>query len=158
MDALEIAQLCAKYADDKKAENIVLLDLRGLSPVTDFFVICSVGSSPQLRAVRDEVVVQMREKHGMKPMFVDGSFDSQWIIINFPNVLVHVLSEEKREFYALEELWGDAPVLTWAPEVPEPEKPAQKVARKKTAVKKVAAKKTVTKKAAAKKAPAKKRA
>lgn len=158
MDALEIAQLCAKYADDKKAENIVLLDLRGLSPVTDFFVICSVGSSPQLRAVRDEVVVQMREKHGMKPMFVDGSFDSQWIIINFPNVLVHVLSEEKRDFYALEELWGDAPVLTWAPEVPEPEKPAQKVARKKTAVKKVAAKKTATKKAAAKKAPAKKRA
>lgn len=158
MDALETAQLCAKYADDKKAENIVLLDLRGLSPVTDFFVICSVGSSPQLRAVRDEVVVQMREKHGMKPMFVDGSFDSQWIIINFPNVLVHVLSEEKREFYALEELWGDAPVLAWAPEVPEPVKVEKKAVRKKAAVKKVAAKKTVTKKAAAKKAPAKKRA
>lgn len=158
MDALETAQLCAKYADDKKAENIVLLDLRGLSPVTDFFVICSVGSSPQLRAVRDEVVVQMREQHGMKPMFVDGSFDSQWIIINFPNVLVHVLSEEKREYYSLEELWGDAPQVAWAPEVPEPEKVVKKVARKKAAVKKVAAKKTVTKKAAAKKAPAKKRA
>lgn len=158
MDALETAQLCAKYADDKKAENIVLLDLRGLSPVTDFFVICSVGSSPQLRAVRDEVVVQMREQHGMKPMFVDGSFDSQWIIINFPNVLVHVLSEEKREFYSLEELWGDAPVVAWTPEVPEPEKPVKKVVRKKAAVKKVAAKKTAAKKVAAKKAPAKKRA
>lgn len=158
MDALETAQLCAKYADDKKAENIVLLDLRGLSPVTDFFVICSVGSSPQLRAVRDEIVVQMREQHGMKPLIVDGSFDSQWIIVNFPNVLVHVLSEEKREYYSLEELWGDAPQVAWAPEVPKPEKAVKKVARKKAAVKKVAAKKTVTKKAAAKKAPAKKRA
>jgi ribosome-associated protein len=149
--------LCAKYADDKKAENIVLLDLRGLSPVTDFFVICSVGSSPQLRAVRDEVVVQMREKHGMKPLIVDGSFDSQWIIVNFPNVLVHVLSEEKREYYSLEELWGDAPVVPWAPEVPEPVKPAKKAARKKVAAKKVAAKKPVAKKAAVKKAPAKKK-
>ena len=158
MDALETAQMCAKYADDKKAENIVLLDLRGLSPVTDFFVICSVGSSPQLRAGRDEVVVQMREQHGMKPLIVDGSFDSQWIIVNFPNVLVHVLSEEKREYYSLEELWGDAPVVPWEPEAPEVVKPAKKVARKKVAAKKVAAKKTVAKKAAAKKAPAKKRA
>lgn len=159
MDALETAQLCAKYADDKKAENIVLLDLRGLSPVTDFFVICSVGSSPQLRAVRDEVVVQMREQHGMKPLIVDGSFDSQWVIVNFPNVLVHVLSEEKREYYSLEELWGDAPVVAWQPEAPAPAavKAAKKAAKKKVAVKKVAAKKTVTKKAAAKKAPAKKK-
>jgi ribosome-associated protein len=157
MDALETAQLCAKYADDKKAENIVLLDLRGLSPVTDFFVICSVGSSPQLRAVRDEVVVQMRENHGMKPLIVDGSFDSQWVIVNFPNVLVHVLSEEKREYYSLEELWGDAPVVPWEPEAPAPVKAVKKAARKKVAAKKVAAKKTVTKKAAAKKAPAKKK-
>lgn len=156
MDALETAQLCAKYADDKKAENIVLLDLRGLSPVTDFFVICSVGSSPQLRAVRDEVVVQMREQHSMKPLFVDGSLDSQWIIVNFPNVLVHVLSEEKREYYSLEELWGDAPVVPWAPEVPAPVEAKKKATKKTTVAKKATVKKTAVKKAAAKKAPAKK--
>lgn len=97
MDALEIARLCAKYADDKKAEEIVLLDLRGLSPVTDFFVICSAVSSPQLRAVRDEIVEQMRKEHGQKPLFVDGSYESQWLIVNFPNVLVHIQSPEKRE-------------------------------------------------------------
>jgi len=159
MDALETARFCAKYADDKKAENIVLLDLRGLSPVTDFFVICTAGSSPQLRAVRDEVVVQMRKEQNMKPMFVDGSFESQWMIINFPNVLVHVLSPEKREYYALEELWGDAPVIPWEPEVPEAEAPVKKkAAAKKAAAKKTAAKKAPAKKATVKKAPAKKAA
>jgi ribosome-associated protein len=151
MDALEIARLCAKYADDKKAEEIVLLDLRGLSPVTDFFVICSAVSSPQLRAVRDEIVEQMRKEHGQKPLFVDGSYESQWLIVNFPNVLVHIQSPEKREYYALEELWGDAPVLPWQEENSLPP------AAKKAVAKKVTAKKAVTKKAA-RKAPAKKAA
>lgn len=154
MEALETARLCAKYADDKKAEDIVLLDLRGLSPVTDFFVICSAVSSPQLRAVRDEIVEQMREEHGQKPLFVDGSYESQWLIVNYPNVLVHIQSPEKREYYALEELWGDAPVLSWQEEVSLPP------AAKKTVVKKATAKKAVTKKATSKKparkAPAKK--
>ncbi|HAL70261.1 MAG TPA: ribosome silencing factor, partial [Verrucomicrobiales bacterium] len=109
MESIEIARLCAKYADEKKAENIVLLDLRGLSPVTDFFVIATASSNPQLRAVRDEVVDQLRDKHGERPLFSDGTFESQWLIVNFPNVLVHVQSPEKREYYALEELWGDAP-------------------------------------------------
>lgn len=152
MEALETARLCAKYADDKKAEDIVLLDLRGLSPVTDFFVICSAVSSPQLRAVRDEVVEQMREEHGLKPLFVDGSYESQWLIVNFPNVLVHIQSPEKREYYALEELWGDAPVLPWQDEAEAPAPEPRKRAAKKAAVKKAPAKK------AAKKAPAKKAA
>jgi ribosome-associated protein len=157
MDALETARFCAKYADDKKAENIVLLDLRGLSPVTDFFVICTAGSSPQLRAVRDEVVVQMRKEQNMKPMFVDGSFESQWMIINFPNVLVHILSPEKREYYALEELWGDAPTLPWQDEEPEPEAPVKKKSpAKKAADKKAPAKKTTVKKAPVKKTAKKK--
>jgi len=163
MDALETAQLCAKYADDKKAEAIVLLDLRGLSPVTDYFVICTAASAPQLRAVRDEIVVQMRDQHGLRPIFVDGSFESQWIIVNFPNVLVHVLSAEKREYYGLEDLWGDAKFVPWEPERPEPVAPVKKAAVKRTAkasvpAKKAAEKKPTAKKAAAKKAPAKKAA
>lgn len=162
MDALETARFCAKYADDKKAENIVLLDLRGLSPVTDYFVICTAGSSPQLRAVRDEIVVQMRQEQNVKPLIVDGSFESQWMIVNFPNVLVHILSPEKREYYSLEELWGDAPTVPWQSEEPEPEatvhvrrKPAAK--KKPAAAKKTAAKKATVKKAPAKKAAAKKK-
>lgn len=161
MEALEIARQCAKYADDKKADSIVLLDLRGLSPVTDFFVICTAGSNPQLRAVRDNVVEEMRDVHGLKPLFSDGSYESQWLIVNFPNVLVHILSPEKREYYALEELWGDAPEVSWQEVEAEAPAPAKKraPAAKKVAVKKAAApaaKKAVVKKTAAKKAAKKK--
>ncbi|HEY1082557.1 MAG TPA: ribosome silencing factor [Prosthecobacter sp.] len=167
MESIEIARLCAKYADDKKAENIVLLDLRGLSPVTDFFVIVTASSNPQLRAVRDEIVEELRDTHGEKPIFSEGTYESQWLIVNYPNVLVHIQSPEKREYYALEELWGDAPKLDWqdtapvaAPAArPERTKPAKKAAAKKTSAKaatKSAAKKAPAKKAAAKKAAKKK--
>ena len=158
METIETARLCAKYADQKKAENIVLLDLRGLSPVTDFFVVCTATSNPQMRAVRDEIVAEMRDTHGLKPMFSEGGFESQWLIVNYPNVMVHILTPEKREFYSLEELWGDAPVIPWAPEEPAAPK---KAAAKKTAAKKAAAKapaKKAAKKAVAKKAVAKKAA
>lgn len=157
MEAIETARLCANYADDKKAESIVVLDLRGLSPVSDFFVICTANSNPQLRAVRDEVVEQMRIKHNLKPIFSDGTYESQWLIINFPNVLVHVLSPEKREFYALEELWGDAPEINWEPVI-EVQAMVKKAPVKKAAAKKVTTKKATAKKTAVKKAPAKKAA
>ena len=149
METIELARLCAKYAENKKAEDIVLLDLRGLSPVTDFFVICTASSNPQMRAVRDEIVEQMREEHGQKPLFHEGAYESQWLIVNYPNVMVHILSVEKREFYSLEELWGDAPQVPFETNAPPPPK---KQAAKKSAAKKAGAKK------AAKKAPAKKAA
>lgn len=156
MEDLEIARACALYADDKKAENIRILDLRGLSPISDYFVLVTAMSTPQLRAVRDEIVERMKEEHQMPPTVKDGNFESQWIILVYGSVMVHILTPEKREFYALEELWGDAPEmeLNLAPPPPEP-KPK---AAKKAAVKKVAAKKAPAKKAAAKKAPAKKAA
>lgn len=172
METLEIARLCAQYAADKKAADLVLLDLRGISPVTDFFVICTATSNPQLRAVRDEIVERLRDDHGLKPLGGDGNYESQWLIVNYPNVLVHVLSPEKREFYRLEELWGDAPRL---PLVEEAEAPAASAkagkaaaarqatlkrspgrTTRKTAAPKPAAKKVATKKAPAKKAAAKK--
>ena len=153
METIEIARLCARYADEKKAEDIVLLDLRGLSPVTDFFVICTANSNPQMRAVRDEIVEQMRDQHGQKPLFHEGGYESQWLIVNYPNVMVHILSPEKREYYSLEELWGDAPQLpiTEAEAAPPPKKRAVK----KTAAKKAAKKATAKK--AAKKAPARRK-
>lgn len=156
MEDLEIARACALYADDKKAENIRILDLRGLSPISDYFVLVTAMSTPQLRAVRDEIVERMKEEHQMPPTVKDGNFESQWIILVYGSVMVHILTPEKREFYALEELWGDAPEmeLNLAPPPPEP-KPK---AAKKAAVKKAAAKKAPAKKAAAKKAPAKKAA
>ncbi len=174
MESLEIARLCAQYAADKKAADLVLLDLRGISPVTDFFVIGTATSNPHLRAVRDEIVERLREEHDLKPLGGDGNYESQWLIVNYPNVLVHVLSPEKREFYRLEELWGDAPrlPLTEEAEAPAAAATAGKAAAarratlkrspgrttKKSAARRDDAGKPAAKKPAAKKAPAKKAA
>lgn len=155
MEDLEIARACALYADDKKAENIRILDLRGLSPIADYFVLCTALSTPQLRAVRDEIVEQMKEQHQMPPTVKDGNFESQWIILVYGSVMVHILTPEKREYYALEELWGDAPELALTVEAPAPEPKEPKP--KKAAAKKAPAKKATAKKAV-KKAPAKKAA
>ncbi len=159
MEDLEIARACALYADDKKAENIRILDLRGLSPIADYFVLCTAMSTPQLRAVRDEIVERMKEEHQTPPTVKDGNFESQWIILVYGSVMVHILTPEKREYYALEELWGDAPELALTVEAPapEPKEPKPKKAAKKAAAKKAPAKKAAAKKAA-KKAPAKKAA
>ncbi|MDB6006318.1 MAG: rsfS [Prosthecobacter sp.] len=159
MEDLEIARACALYADDKKAEDIRILDLRGLSPISDYFVLVTAMSTPQLRAVRDEIVERMKEEHGTPPDVKDGNFESQWIILVYGSVMVHILTPEKREFYALEELWGDAPEMEVNLEVPAPPAPEPKPkAEKKVAAKKAPAKKAAVKKTAAKKAPAKKAA
>ena len=145
MEDLDIARACAAFADEKKAENIRILDLRDISPVSDYFVLCSAMSAPQLRAVRDNIEDEMKEHHGERPMYIDGDFESQWLIIDYGNVMVHVLTPEKRDYYALEELWGDAPEISLKPELetavsddsPKPVRPA----RKKPAAKKAATKK-----------------
>jgi ribosome-associated protein len=108
MTGEEIAQACARFADDKKAEDIVILDVRGLSPVTDYFVICTANSSPHLRAIQRGVDESMNEELQMNPHWRDESFASQWVVVDYSEVIVHIMSAEKREFYALEELWGDA--------------------------------------------------
>lgn len=115
MEGIDKAKLCAKYADDKKAEDIVIMDLRDISPITDFFVICTANSSPHLRAVRDGVEDGMREDHAIKPLISDGNYESQWLIVHYGDVMVHVLQAEKREFYCLEELWGEAKRVKWKP-------------------------------------------
>ncbi len=151
MEDLAIARACAEYADEKKAENIRILDLRGISPVIDYFVLCTALSAPQLRAVRDHIEDEMKEHHGQRPLYRDGNYESQWIILDYGNVMIHVQTPEMRDYYALEELWGEAPEITLKEEAPAP-----KPAAKKTAVKKTPAKKAATKKAPAKKAAKKK--
>lgn len=76
-------------------------------------MLCTATSEPQLKAVRDSIVVEMRDQHGARPMRVQGEPGSGWIIVDFTEVMVHVLHEEKRELYALEQLWNDAAVERW---------------------------------------------
>jgi ribosome-associated protein len=105
------ARAAAAFADSKKAENIVVLDMRGISMVTDFLVICEGTSLPHLRAIRNEISDRMREDHKVKPYATHGMADSGWMLLDFGDVVVHIFHAEKRAFYALEDLWNDAPRL-----------------------------------------------
>ena len=111
--ALAIA--CAQAAEEIQAEDICVLDLRGLSTLTDFMVICSGNSMPHLRAVLREVEKNVRDQTGAKPFYSEGKADSRWVVLDYVDVMVHVLDAEMREHYALEDLWGDAKALDWTP-------------------------------------------
>jgi ribosome-associated protein len=127
-----MARAAAEYADNKKASDILIMDLRGLSTVTDYMVLCSVDSLPQLRAVRDEVWTEFAEKHQLKPLVADTNMDSLWLVLHYGDVMVHIFHKEKRAFYSLEELWSDAPRVDWAPTAPAKKSPARKKAKKAT--------------------------
>ncbi|MBX6394761.1 MAG: ribosome silencing factor [Alicyclobacillaceae bacterium] len=106
-----VARLAADAAADKKAGNVVILDIRGLSVVADYFVICSGQSRTQVQAIADHVREKL-EEHGVFARGVEGRDEARWILLDFGDVVVHVFREEEREFYNLERLWGDAPVLS----------------------------------------------
>jgi ribosome-associated protein len=89
-----------------------VLDLRSISTFTDFFVICSGNSEPHLKAIAGEIEVRLREDHAVRAAAVDGFPASQWIVLDYLQVIVHVFHGDKRGFYSLEDLWSDAPRLT----------------------------------------------
>jgi len=91
----------------------VLLDLRGISSFTDFFVICSASSEPQLKAIANEIETRLKEDHSVRATAVDGFPASQWIVLDYLEVVVHIFHRDKRAFYSLEDLWGDAPRIEW---------------------------------------------
>ena len=109
MEAKKLALLCRKLADDKKAENLVVLDVRKLSSVTDYFVIVTGTSEPHLRAIESEILDSLLEDHGVKPTHSEGNSQSSWIIADFFDVIVHIMKKDAREKYDLEGLWSDAP-------------------------------------------------
>ena len=92
----------------------MILDLRGISSFTDFFVICSGTSEPHLKAIAGEIEQRLKEDHGIRPAAVDGFPASQWMVLDYLQVIVHVFHSDKRAFYSLEDLWGDAPRLEFA--------------------------------------------
>jgi ribosome-associated protein len=108
MDSKKLALLCREYADNRKAEDIVVLDVRELSSVTDYFVIASGTSEPHLRAIVEEITGKLRDEHGIRPVRTDGSTQGAWVALDFFDVIVHVMRADTRERYDLEGLWGDA--------------------------------------------------
>ena len=108
MDARKLAQRCRELAEDKKAEDVVIMDLRNLSTVTDYFVIASGTSEPHLHAIVDEIANRIREEYALKPSNTDGSWQTSWVVLDYFDVIVHVMRPDVREHYGLEHLWGDA--------------------------------------------------
>ena len=109
MDSRKLALLCRELADNKKAEDIVILDVRELSSVTDYFVIAAGVSEPHLRAIVDEIADRLREDCHLRPNAIDGTLRAAWVVLDYFDVIVHVMREDVRERYDLETLWGDAP-------------------------------------------------
>jgi len=107
-DTEKLARVCADAASDKKAEDIVLLDMRGVSDFTDFFLICSANSEPQLKAIASSIREKAREECGSRTISADGFPVSQWIVADFGGLICHVFLDSKRDFYDLEGLWSDA--------------------------------------------------
>ncbi len=104
----------ARFADENKAEDVVVLDLRGLSQVTDLVVICTGTSDRQMRAVVDGGV-EYGSKVGEKPYGLCGYENAAWILVDFVDVVFHIFDRSHRSYYDLELLWGDAPRIEWAP-------------------------------------------
>jgi len=118
----QLARQLAAIADSKKAEEILVLDMRELVAYTDFLAICTARNERQARAIVDEVRVQIKGESGLLPGGVDGGGEAGWTILDYLDCVLHVFTPEARERYGLEELWRDAPRLGLdldAPDTPE---------------------------------------
>jgi ribosome-associated protein len=105
----ELARAVAGFADEKKALDIVELDLRGVLGYTDYFVVCSGNTERQAKAIHDAIHLGMKQEHGVLPRRVEGVGESRWILMDYLDVVVHVFTPETRDFYRLEQLWGEVP-------------------------------------------------
>ena len=164
MDTKELVCLAARLADDKKAENIKLIDLGGLSSLCDYILIVTATSKPHLEAVEEEISKKLKEL-GIYKTNRDGADSVQWRASDYGGFLVHIMTQDAREFYALDKIFSFGKEVDYTLKKPT-KKPAKKTAQKaakkapakKTAAKKVTAKKPAVKKTAAKKTTAKKTA
>lgn len=115
----QLARQLAAIADSKKAEDLLVLDMRELVAYTDFLVICTARNERQARAIVDEVRVQVKRDAGLLPGGVDAGGDAGWTIFDYLDCVLHVFTPEARERYALEDLWRDAPRLELDFDAPE---------------------------------------
>lgn len=115
LTALELAKQCVWAAQEKKALDPIILDLRNISSITDYLVICSAQSEPQIKAIANGVEQAVKESLERHPLAVDGFPTSQWIVIDYGDVMFHIFHEQKRPVYALEDLWSDASQVSTLP-------------------------------------------
>jgi ribosome-associated protein len=111
MDTFEKAQACARFADEKKAKDIVVLELIGLTDIADYFVLATGTSERHVRTIAEAVEVGLKEA-GVKPFSLEGHDEGRWVIIDYQNVIAHIFIESLRELYDLESLWIEAKKYT----------------------------------------------
>ena len=109
MQPEQLLQEITRLAEDKKAIDLVELDLRDVLGYTDYFVISSGNTGRQAKAIHDGIVEGLKREHGKLPRRVEGSADTGWILMDYLDVVVHIFTPETRAFYRLEQLWGEAP-------------------------------------------------
>ena len=109
----ELVQIAAAAASGKKAQNIIIMDMRQTLPVTDFFLVASGTSTPQVQAIADAIEEKLEET-GVKILHKEGYRDSHWILLDYSYFVVHIFVNEERQFYNLERLWADAPSRVYA--------------------------------------------
>ena len=112
MTSTEQARRIAALAQDKLARDVVILDMRPVCSYTDYFVVCTGNNPRQTKAIFDEVHFRMKKDHGLLPRSAAGESEATWIVADYLDVVLHVFTEEAREFYGLEDLWGDVPQET----------------------------------------------
>jgi ribosome-associated protein len=114
-DSGELARLAARAASSKQGEATVILDLRDLLTITDYFVITSGTSDRQVKTLAEEIAETMKGR-GVRPVREEGDAQAGWILLDFVDFVVHVFRQEERDYYRLENLWGDAPRVAWEEE------------------------------------------
>ncbi len=117
------AEIC-RYAADKKASDIVEIDLRGVVGYTDYFVICSGNTERQTKAIHDGIHEGCKREHSLLPRRVEGAGSAAWILMDYLDVVVHIFTPVTREYYRLEQLWGEAPARVFAADEQSPGLPA----------------------------------
>ena len=105
----QLAENIAALAADKKAVDVVELDVRGVLGYTDFFLICSGNTARQTKAIHDAIHQTMKDEHGVLPRRVEGLREARWILMDYLDVVVHIFTPDARDFYRLEQLWGEVP-------------------------------------------------
>jgi ribosome-associated protein len=109
LDSLEQARRIAGIAQDKLADDVVILDMRPVCVFTDFFVVCAGRNPRQVKSIWDEVHARLKQEERLLPRAVDGERESTWIVADYLDVVLHVFTPDQRSYYRLEDLWGDVP-------------------------------------------------
>lgn len=111
-DSQTLLRIIASYASDRKAHHVVELDMRDVAGYTDWFLICSGNSDRQVKAIHDSILQGCKRDLRLLPRRVDGVSQAQWVLMDYLDVVVHIFTPQTRDFYRLEQLWGEAPART----------------------------------------------